>query len=458
MPEMTDLTNLTVKESSDLLKQRKLSSVDLTKAHLDRIAALDPKLHAYLEVFADDALMAAQGADLAIRSGHAVGPFHGVPFALKDIVHVKGRVTTGGSKARAGIKADVTAEIARRLFAAGMVLLGKTHTVEFAFGAWGTNQHMGTPRNPWDMATHRNPGGSSNGSAVAVSSRMAPWAIGTDTGGSVRIPAAFCGITGLKTTVGLIPTDGVLPLSNVLDSIGPLARSVEDAAILFDLLRGQGGPDGAADRSLRQGVKGLVLGALDDRNRAVVAPAVLESYDRSLDKLAALGAEIVVLSSLPDLEPYSDVAYAMMAMETHSFFGALYDDDASPLDEQVRGRVRAGITRFGGSFPQVLREQERLRSLLDAQLDGVDALLTPTVPVTAIPVSEVDTTTINPGYFTRPINLAGRCGLAVPNGFSDGLPTSLQIVGAAGADALVLRIGHAYQAATDWHLRAPNLA
>ena len=168
---MTDLTNLTVKESSDLLKERKLSSVDLTKACLDRIAALDPRLHAFVEVFADDALMAAQSADLAIRSGHEVGPFHGVPFALNDLDHVKGRVTTGGSKARAGQKAGVTAEIARRLLAAGMILLGKTHTVEFAFGAWGTNQHMGTPRNPWDMATHRNPGGSSNGSAVAVASR-----------------------------------------------------------------------------------------------------------------------------------------------------------------------------------------------------------------------------------------------------------------------------------------------
>ena len=455
---MTDLTNLTVKESSDLLKARKLSSADLTKAHLERIASLDPKLHAYLEVFADDAMMAAQGADLAIRSGHAVGPFHGVPFALKDIVHVKGRVTTGGSKARAGIKADVTAEFARRLFAAGMVLLGKTHTVEFAFGAWGTNQHMGAPRNPWDVATHRNSGGSSNGSAVAVASRMAPWAIGTDTGGSVRIPAAFCGITGLKTTVGLIPTGGVLPLSNVLDTIGPLARSVEDAAILFDVLRGQGDPDGAADRSLGRGVKGLVLGALDDRNRAAVAPAVLENYDRSLEKLAALGAEIVVLSSLPEFEQFSDAASAMMAMETYSFNQALFDDDTSPIDEQVRGRVRRGIKLFGGSFTHVLREQERLRALLDEQLAGVDALLTPTVPVTAIPVSEVDTTAHNPGYFTRPVNLSGRCGLAVPNGFSaEGLPTSLQVIGAAGAEAMILRIGHAYQTATDWHLRAPKL-
>jgi aspartyl-tRNA(Asn)/glutamyl-tRNA(Gln) amidotransferase subunit A len=452
---MTDLTNLTVKESSDLLQERKLSSVDLTKACLERIASLDPKLHAYLEVFADDALMAAQGADMAIRSGHAVGPFHGVPFALKDIVHVKGRVTTGGSKARGREKAGVTAEFARRLFSAGMILLGKAHTVEFAFGAWGTNQHMGAPRNPWDMTTHRNSGGSSSGSAVAVASRMAPWAIGTDTGGSIRIPAAFCGITGLKTTAGLIPTDGVLPLSNLLDTIGPLARSVEDAAILFDVLRGQGG---TADPSLKRGVKGLVLGALDDRNRAAVAPAVLENYDRALEKLASLGAEIVVLRSLPEFDQFSDVASAIMAMETYSFNRALFDDDKAPLDEQVRGRVRRGIKLFGGDFQQVLREQEKLRASLDRELAGVDALLTPTVPVTAIPVSEVDTTTLNPGYFTRPVNLAGRCGLAVPNGFSaEGLPTSLQIVGAAGAEAMILRIGFAYQNATDWHLRQPKL-
>ena len=243
---MTDLTNLTVKESSDLLKEKKLSAVDLTKAHLDRIALLDPKLHAYLDVFADDALMAAQGADLAIRSGHAVGPLHGVPFALKDIVHVKGRVTTGGSKARGREKAGVTAELARRLFSAGMILLGKAHTVEFAFGAWGTNQHMGAPRNPWDMTTHRNSGGSSSGSAVAVASRMAPWAIGTDTGGSIRIPAAFCGITGLKATFGRVPKSGCVPLGFSLDNIGPMARSARDCAVMLNALAGYDASDACA--------------------------------------------------------------------------------------------------------------------------------------------------------------------------------------------------------------------
>jgi aspartyl-tRNA(Asn)/glutamyl-tRNA(Gln) amidotransferase subunit A len=455
---VTDLTNLTVRESRDLLGQGKLSSHELTRAYLDRIRTLDTTLHAYLDVFADDALKAAEGADLAIRSGHSVGALHGIPFALKDIVNVRNRVTTGGSKARAGWKADTTAEVARRFFAAGMILLGKTHTVEFAFGAWGTNEHMGMPRNPWDTRVHRTPGGSSSGSAVAVASRMAPWAIGTDTGGSIRIPAAFCGLTGLKPTVGTVSTEGVLPLSMILDSIGPLARTVEDAAILFETMRNVRLRDAGGDMPLKRGINGLVIGAIDDRCRAVVSRDVLDAYDRALAELSSLGAEVVVLRSLPDLTEFTDVAAAMMAMETYSFNRSLFDDDASPLDSQVRARVRAGIKLFGSEFQRVLRKREELIGVMDRALATVDAFVTPTVPVTAIPEQDVATTTANPGTFTRPVNISGRCALAVPSGAdANGLPTSLQIVCGAFQEQLCLRIGQAYQEATQWHLRQPQL-
>src|SRR5437762_6190904 len=190
---------------------RRLSPVEIVEALLSRIEAHNPKLHAFIDVYADDARLAAEAADKAIRSGHMVGPLHGVPIALKDLIDLEGRITTGGSMVWAERVSPVTATLAERLIAAGMIVLGKTHTVEFAMGSWGTNTHLGTPRNPWDLSAHRTPGGSSSGSGVAVAAGLAPVAIGTDTGGSVRIPAAWNGIVGLKVTAGRISTYGVLP-------------------------------------------------------------------------------------------------------------------------------------------------------------------------------------------------------------------------------------------------------
>ena len=234
----TDLSTLPVHELSQGIAQRRFSPVDIVDACLARIAALEPQLNAFVTVYADDAKLAAEAADKAIRAGHGLGPLHGIPVALKDLVDLQGRVTTGGSAVWRDRISPRTATLAKKLIGAGMIVLGKTHTVEFAYGGWGTNQHMGTPRNPWDATTHRTPGGSSSGSGVAVAARMAPCAIGTDTGGSVRMPASWCGITGLKTTIGRISTHGVLPLSHTLDTPGPMTRSVEDCAILLQLLQG----------------------------------------------------------------------------------------------------------------------------------------------------------------------------------------------------------------------------
>src|SRR6266852_6017109 len=228
----------TVAELSRAFGARTLSPVDAVEALIGRIRRRNPALHAYIAVYEADARLAAEAADKAIRAGHRVGPLHGVPIALKDLVDLEGRVPTGGSQVWAERVSPVTATLAERLIAAGMIVLGKTHTVEFAMGSWGTNTHMGTPRNPWDLEVHRTPGGSSSGSGVAVAAGLAPAAIGTDTGGSVRIPAAWCGLVGLKTTVGRISTYGVLPLAATLDTPGPIARDVEDAALLLTVLQG----------------------------------------------------------------------------------------------------------------------------------------------------------------------------------------------------------------------------
>jgi aspartyl-tRNA(Asn)/glutamyl-tRNA(Gln) amidotransferase subunit A len=190
-----DLTQLPVHELSRQLTSRRLSPVELTEAYLARIAAREPRLHAYVEVYADDARLAARGAEAAIRAGQAVGPLHGVPIALKDLIELEGKVVTGGCEAWTQRRATRTATLAQKIIAQGMIVLGKTHTVEFAMGGWGTNSRRGTPWNPWDPKRQRTPGGSSSGSGVAVAAALAPWAVGTDTGGSVRLPASWCGIT-----------------------------------------------------------------------------------------------------------------------------------------------------------------------------------------------------------------------------------------------------------------------
>src|SRR3989440_2762524 len=298
---MIDPAFATVSELSPAFPRRALSPVDVVNVLLGRIEKLDPTLHAFIDVYAADARLAAEAADRAIRSGHAVGPLHGVPIALKDLVDLEGRVTTGGSKVWAKRVSPTTATLARRVVSAGMIVLGKTHTVEFAMGGWGTNTHMGTPRNPWDPALHRTPGGSSSGSGVAVAAGLAPAAIGTDTGGAVRLPASWCGIVGLKTTVGRISTHGVLPLSSTLDTPGPMTRSVEDAALVYRVLNGPD-PDDPATLAwshddplptLARGIAGLRLAVLPDAERAGVDREVLAAYDAAVDTLQCEGARIV---------------------------------------------------------------------------------------------------------------------------------------------------------------------
>jgi len=230
----TDPALLPAHVMSDEIGAGRLSPVDIVDAALARIGAQDQKLHAFVEVYHKEARLAAEAAEKAIRSGHRIGPLHGIPIALKDLIEIEGRVTTGGSQVWRERRSAYTATLAQKLIAAGLIVIGKTHTVEFAMGGWGTNQHRGTPWNPWDPEVARTPGGSSSGSGVAVAAGFAPWAIGTDTGGSVRLPASWCGLTGLKTTIGRVSTFGILPLSPTLDTPGPMARSVEDAALLAE--------------------------------------------------------------------------------------------------------------------------------------------------------------------------------------------------------------------------------
>jgi aspartyl-tRNA(Asn)/glutamyl-tRNA(Gln) amidotransferase subunit A len=441
----------------------RLSPVDLVDTLLERIRAYDPKLHAFVEVYAEDARLAAEAADKAIRSGHSLGPLHGIPIALKDLVEIEGRVTTGGSQVWRERRSKVTATLARRLIAAGLIVLGKTHTVEFAMGGWGTNQHRGTPWNPWDPELARTPGGSSSGSGVAVAAGFAPWAIGTDTGGSVRLPAAWCGLTGLKTTIGRVSTYGILPLSPTLDTPGPIARSVEEAALLYRVMQGPDPLDrrtlGVAPSdpmpSLRRGVRGLRLSRMPEAERAGVDGEVLAAYDAALEQLARLGAEIVSIDLPCRFADYTELTGRIIGAEGYFLLGDLIDDMSLPIDPAVRPRIAVGKGISARNYLAALHDREEAKRQFASALADVDALLTPTTRTAAIPLDQVDQAS-TPAHFTRFVNFLDLCALALPDGLTaTGLPVSLQIACRGYDEATALRIGWAYQQATDWHQRRP---
>jgi aspartyl-tRNA(Asn)/glutamyl-tRNA(Gln) amidotransferase subunit A len=452
------LTLRPVAELSKMIAAGELSCLSLVEAFLERIERHGPKLHAFVTVYRDEARRAAAGADEAIQSGHRIGPYHGIPIAVKDIVDIEGRVTTGGSRMWESRISPVTATLVHHLVAAGMIILGKTQTVEFAMGSFGTNQQMGTPWNPWDPVNHRIPGGSSAGSGVSVAAGLAPWAIGTDTGGSVRLPASFCGLVGLKTTIGRVSCRGVLPLSSTLDTPGPMCRSVEDAAGLYNVLRGprrRRTRDRDYSLGMQSGVTGLRLARMPDHERAASDSEVLAAYDRSIDVLSNLGATIVDITLPQSFDELGDLVGSIIGTEGYSFVGEYVDDESLPLDDDVRPRIQRGRDVLAVQYLADLRAQRAAQCEFERSMEGIDALLTPTTGTAAPRVETIDQSG-TAAHYTRPVNLVEGCALSLPNGStSDGLPTSLQIVCRGGEEQKALRIGWEFEQATEWHERHP---
>lgn len=462
-PQGFDPAFATIEELAQAIAAGDTSSEILTQTFLGRIAALDGKLHAYVAVDAGEALRRARAADSARADGHECGPLHGIPVAVKDIFDCAGWPTEAGSAALVGRIPPVSANAVRRLEAAGMIVLGKTHMVEFAFGGWGTNPVKGTPWNPWDLETHRVPGGSSSGSAVAVAAGLAPAALGTDTGGSVRTPACWCGVVGLKTSLGLVGRSGVVPLCPTHDTVGPLARSVRDAALLLDVLAGPD-PDDAATATaprisalaeIERGVERLRIGVLGGTDLASVEPEIRELFERAVRDLEKLGVQLEEIRLPLTVEEYVRDGGDIMSAESYAWLGTYADAPDSPVDPVIRERICRGRQISASAYIRLLEARRLAQAELDAALDGIDAFLAPACPRAPIPVDEVDEA-VAPNVFGRFVNFLDLAALSVPVGLTGaGLPAGMQIVARRFGDALALRIGRAFERARGGLVQRP---
>ncbi|ANN65849.1 amidase [Bordetella bronchialis] len=446
------------------LQSGALTSEALVRLRLDRIQRHDPALNAYMDVYADSALAAAKAADALRAAGVVLGPLHGITVAIKDLFDIAGRPVTCGSKSMPPRIPDRTATVVRKLQAAGAIVLGKTQTVEFAFGGWGTNASFGTPRNPWDMQVHRVPGGSSSGSGVAVAAGLACAAIGTDTGGSVRIPASMCGLVGLKTTVGLVSRDGLMPLSATLDTVGPMTHTVTDAALMLDAIAGPDPLDASTRHAparsvlpgLRDGVDGMRVWAMPDEERAGIDDAVLAAYEQALETLRTLGARVVRRPLPRGSTDAMTMAGGIMAAEGYAALRAIGERDDLQVDPYVRRRILAGRGIGAAEYIDLLRARERAKAEMMAAMVGTDFLLLPTTPLPAIPVQEADQATSTLARLNRMANLLDMCSVAVPSGFTEtGLPLSVQFAGRGMDEPVILRAAYAYEQATPWRARRP---
>lgn len=457
----TNLSYQSLRVLSDRLESGELSSERLVQHYLKQISARDEKLHAFVEVYGEDALNAAKAADFARRAGHHLGPLHGIPIAVKDIIDMDGRVTTGGSPMWRERRSPSTAKLVEHLQRAGMIVIGKTHTVEFAMGGWGTNTGMGTPWNPWDLETHRAPGGSSSGSGVSVAADFAPCAIGTDTGGSVRLPSAWNGLSGLKTTIGNVSTEGVLPLAHTLDTPGPMCRTVEDCALLFEVLRGNTATrwdsEVASLKALEKNVAGLRLGVIGQSDLALCDTEVQEAFHAAVKVLTDLGAEVEAIDLGESVDELGARVGHIIGIEGYSWVGAFVDDPSQPIDPDIRPRIQLGRNRSAVDYLKRLREQQTFKRAVEARTQHLDAILSPAVAFPAPAVAAIDQTQ-TPATFTRFVNYLEWCALVVPCGTgTNGLPLSLQIACRGHEESMAIQIGAAYQRSTTWHTRHPVL-
>jgi aspartyl-tRNA(Asn)/glutamyl-tRNA(Gln) amidotransferase subunit A len=456
------MIELTITAASDLLRQKKLSPVELTTACLNRIEQLNPILNAFITVASEAALAEARTAEHEIYNGNWRGPLHGIPIGLKDLLDTSGVKTTCASALFADRIPNEDAEVVRRLKSAGAVIVGKQNMQEFAYGGTSAASYYGPVRNPWDVT--RTPGGSSGGSAAAVAAGMCLGAIGSDTGGSIRQPASYCSVVGLKPTYGLVSTRGAFPLAWSLDHLGPITRTVADAAIMLEAIAGYDEldltsvdvPPETYAKELNPRDR-LRIGLVERPYFEELHPDVQSAMDEAMRTLQQLGVEV------RDVE-IPDAPTTVLGPEAYAVHAKYLASSSDSYQRWTRERLEAAGKVSTVAYVEGRRELDRVRRVVNDVFSKVDLIITPTVPVPPITVDQATTMSqpAPPGEIwlrnTRPFNAHGLPAISIPCGFTkDGLPIGLQIAGPHFGEARVLSLAHAFEEATEWHQRVPKL-
>jgi aspartyl-tRNA(Asn)/glutamyl-tRNA(Gln) amidotransferase subunit A len=460
-----DLTRLSIGDAGRRIAARELSPVELTRAYLERIESVGPRINAYITVIADRALEQARALEAEIARGQNRGPLHGIPIGLKDNIDTAGILTTAASAVYADRVPTQDAECVRKLRAAGAVFLGKLNMHEFAHGGTTAVTHYEPTHNPWNLAHH--PGGSSGGSAAAVAARLCAAALGTDTAASVRYPAACCGVAGLKATHGLASIRGIVPLSEFHDHVGPLARSVADAAIVMTALAGFDPLDPVSIRAEREDYRAAIGREVRTLRIGIPRSPFFEQLDPEVDAAVKRAIEVLVgltSGSTRDVSITAPDTYALLDAETHAYHAPLLADAAkralyAPLTLQ---RIMGGATVTAQVYIEQRRRMTIARNTIGEAFADVDVLVAPTsinVPTTIAAVLANPANEPSLIRNTLPFNVFGIPAISVPCGFTRaGLPIGMQIVGPRLGEARVLALAHAYEQATEWHRREPPLA
>jgi len=469
MSAQDDLCWLSALELAAQIRAKKISPVEVVDAVLARIERVNPTLNAFCTLTADEARDAAQAAEVSVMTGEELGPLHGVPVSIKDLLFTRRLLTTGGSRLFAEHVPEEDAVSVERLKGAGAIILGKTNTAEFGHKAVTDNPLFGITRNPW--STSLTPGGSSGGSAAAVAAGMGPLALGTDDGGSIRIPASFCGIYGLKPSFGRVPRGAGFPGWETLSHTGPMTRTVRDAALVLDALAG---PDDRDRFSLQAeagpsflescegGLAGLSVAWSADLGHAIVDPEVAEICAKAAEDFEALGCHVEVVT--PGWDNPEEIFRAIAPAEIYSAWGDRLEDGADLLDRSLVALLKYGEGITARQYLAATARRQEFWTEVQRFLARFDLLITPTVAVPAFPVArpavkEIDGRPVSPlGWipFCFPFNLTGQPAASVPVGFtSAGLPVGLQIVGRRFADRTVLAASAAFEAAHPWAARRP---
>ena len=468
----SDLIRLSLAEAAHLIRSKAISPVELTDAHLARIRAVNPRIAAYISVYEDQARQVAKATEIMAQAGHILGPLHGVPLALKDNIAVQGLRTTAGSKVLADWIPEEDASVTARLRQAGAIFLGKTNMHEFAWGGTTNNPHYGAARNPWN--TERFPAGSSGGSGAAVAASTCCGALGTDTGGSIRLPSAVNGIVGIRPTYGRVSNFGIIPLAWSMDTCGPMARTVQDCAIMFNVIAGHDPRDStcAAEpvsdctADLERGVDGLRIGVVPGYFFHHLQAPVHDSVQSALKTFEQLGARSIDVN-IENIHGNISAQLTIESAEPSTYHQRWLRERPDDYGADVRTLLEVGEMLLATHYIQAQRYRTLLRQEFMEAFKSVDVFICPTLPFTATRVGEMKVVIENGVeedmlsaimQFTGVPSLTGLPSLNVPCGYDhDGMPVGMQIIGRPFSEPFLFRVGAAFQQATDFHKRMPAL-